>query len=1099
MRIRVITKCIAVVVAFLSLATASLGQETTGSIVGTARDATGGAVPGVAMKATNINTGLVRTTTTDSVGDYVLTGLPIGEYQLEAQRSGFKTSYRKGLVLHVNDRLDIDVVLEVGQVVQEVSVSGAAPVVQTESSEVSGLADQNTVRELPLNGRSFLQLTTLFPGAVSGAAGQGYGPAAFSDPTNPYFGKQAIVSVNGARGQQTNWVIDGGSNVDPGANWSVNNLPSPDNIAEFRILESDYTAEFGRNAGGQVNIITKSGGATYHGTLLEFFRNDVLDSRSYFATTKGPLRFNQFGFNFGGPLIPRRGWVDKLDFFTSTEWVRMRTSTPFVGTTIPAAERKGDFSDLLSETPPVQLVNPATGTPLPGNQIPSAALDPNAKLLASLYPLPTTSGRAENYVTNITGSRDSVQQLYRLDYKPTNKVSLTARWMRDGVTMYGENGAFSGGGLPVNGTNLFWPGENLVASLSQVINPHLLHEFQFSRTYDRLNNVPTGTYLRSQVPGLSIPEIYPLSDKTNSFGNLPEINISGFSSIDNVAGLPYRNYADAIQFDDKVTYVRGDHTLKAGFHYLYGRKREGEVLAPEEGLFNFTGFATHDPVADFMIGQAYTYEEENTLLWGEGRYQDIEAFVQDHMKVGRHLSLDIGTRLELFPEPYEAQNRYWNFLPQLFNPAEEPTVYPNGFILNPSSGDLYNGIVKAPYNGSRSIIENHYDTWSPRFGFAWSPSDDGKTVIRGGYGLFFDRGTLIAQFGYANAQTVGVVFIPPLSNPGGGMSLTLPRIVVANDYTGKIGSVQQWSMGVQREVLPQTVLEVRYVGAPGHHLQNTVDLNQPYPNTEVPEGLAAADYVRPYTGLGEIGFIRDNGNSIYHSLQVSASRRMSKGLQFQLSYTYAKTIDDCPFHPNIVNGVQDMRNPKGERALSDVNVPQNFVYSYVWTIPYPSSKPGPLPKILGGWQMSGIVTFQAGQPFNVTLTKEVSGTASLERPNMTGNPNLASGTRTVQEYFDTSAFSLPADGTFGSAPRNAVQGPGINNWDWALQKNAQVPWLGGKYLEEKATIQFRFEVFDMWNHPQFWGINTQYAAPAFGMVDAARTPRQIQFGLKPLW
>ena len=795
MRTQVIAKYIAVVVAFVCLATGGFGQETTGSIVGTVRDITGGSVPGVAVKATNINTGLVRSATTDSVGNYVLTGLPIGEYELEAQRSGFKTSDHKGLVLHVNDRLEIEVVLEVGQIVQEVRVSGAAPVVQTESSEVSGLADQNTVRELPLNGRSFLQLTTLFPGAVTGAAGQGYGPAAFSDPTNPYFGKQAMVSVNGARGQQTNWVIDGGNNVDPGGNWSVNNLPSPDNIAEFRLLESDYTAEFGRSAGGQVNIITKSGGAKYHGTLLEFFRNDVLDSRSYFAPTKGPLRFNQFGFNLGGPLIPRGGWVDKLNFFASTEWVKMRTSAPYVGTTIPAAERNGDFSDLLSGSKPVQLVNPATGAALEGNQIPSGALDSNAKLLAALYPLPTTSGRAQNYVANIRGSRDSVQQLYRLDYKPTDKISLTGRWIRDGVTMAGGNGAFSGGGMPVNGSNLFWPGENLVASLSQVITPRLLHEFQFSRTFDRLDNEPTGIYLRSQVTGLNIPEIYPLSEKTNSPGNLPEINISGFSSIDNVAGLPYRNFADAFQFDDKVTYVRGDHTLKAGFHYVYGRKREGEVEAPEEGLFNFTGFATGDPVADFMIGQGYTYEEQNLVLWGEGRYQDIEAFGQDHIKVGRHLSLDIGGRLEMFPAPYEAQNRFWNFLPQLYDPSQAPTVYPNGFILDPTSGNLFDGIVKAPYQGSRSIVENHYDTLSPRFGFAWSPSDNGKTVIRGGYGMFFDRGTLISQFGYANAQTVGVVFVPQLSNPSGGMSLTLPRIVVANDYTAKIGSVQQWSLG----------------------------------------------------------------------------------------------------------------------------------------------------------------------------------------------------------------------------------------------------------------------------------------------------------------
>ena len=292
---------------------------------------------------------------------------------------------------------------------------------------------------------------------------------------------------------------------------------------------------------------------------------------------------------------------------------------------------------------------------------------------------------------------------------------------------------------------------------------------------------------------------------------------------------------------------------------------------------------------------------------------------------------------------------------------------------------------------------------------------------------------------------------------------------------------------------------MRYIGTPAHHLQNTVDLNQPYPNTEVPEGAAAADYVRPYKGLGEIGFIRDNGNSIYHSLQVSASRRMSKGLQFQLSYTYAKTIDDSPFHPNIINGVQDMRNPKGERALSDLNVPQNFVYSYVWNIPYSSSNPGTLPKMLGGWQMSGIVRFQAGQPFNVTLPMEVSGTASLERPNLIGNPKLASGARTVQKYFNTSAFSLPTTGTFGSSPRNAVQGPGINNWDWALQKNTQVPWVGGKFLGENATVQFRFEVFNMWNHSQFWEINPVYSAPAFGMVDAARPPRQMQFGLKLLW
>lgn len=1083
--------------ALLLFAGGAKAQETTASIRGTVADASGAVVPGVEVTVTNVNTGLVRRVISDDSGAYLVPSLPIGEYQIEAELPGFKKFVQKGVILHVNEKLVVNITLEVGEITETVTVTSTPPPVQKDSGEVSGLVSEEFTKELPLNGRNFVQLTALMPGVVTN--GSFFGVSALSDPTTPFFGKLSTVSVNGTRQNGSNWLVDGGNNVDPGANWTINNLPSVDAIAEFRILQSNYTAEFGRSGGGQVNVVTKTGGTEYHGTLFEFFRNEVLDARPFFSPEKGPLRFNQFGFNVGGPIIPTERWKNRLNFFVSAEWLRASTSTSLVGNTLTEKMRRGDLSEFA--TP---IIDPDTGQPFPGNVIPPGRIDQNARILANLWPLPNRPGIANNFAIDVKGGRESVQQLYRVDYK-AEKINLMLRWMRDGVTISKDNGVFSGSSFPVSGSFVDWPGENLVGQLTYIINPSTLYEFQFSRTYDALNQFGTGIFKRSQVPELKIPEIFPNNVNNPGEPNIPGINISGINPIIGTNGLPFINFSDSFQYSQKLTHTRGKHTFKPGLHVAFSRKNEAESIAGvEEGGFNFDGRFTGNPVADFLLGRAQQYEELSALLRSDLAWIDVEPFYQHHLKLG-NLALDFGLRYQLLLAPYETSNFMGNFLPFRFDPNNAPIVNEDGTLV-PGTGVPRNGIVKAPFDGRRSIIKNRKTNFAPRFGFSWDPFGDGKTAIRGGYGIFFDRTSTSANTQLTiNFSEFVRIENTLLSNPAGGAQAPArPTFAAAYDFEAKVPNYQQWSVGIQREVMPQTVFEIRYAGTKGTHLDRRVNLNQPLPNlrasSDRPAGVppASRDFLRPFRGFSDIIITENSASSNYHSLQIAFNRRFHNGLAFNTSYTAGKAIDNAPgifFQTEF----QDVRNLRAERGLADFDVPQTFTFSWVWELPFYKDRRDALGQLLGGWQMTGIVTFQSGLAEWVFLNRDVAGTGTTLRPNLVGEANFDPGDRSLDRYFNTAAFVFPAAGTFGDAGRNIVRLPGTNNWDIAFYKNFRTPWFGGNLLGEEANIQFRTEFFNIWNHSQFDEVARTLGNPDFGLVNRSRSPRKIQFALKIMW
>ncbi|MFQ5776592.1 MAG: carboxypeptidase regulatory-like domain-containing protein [Terriglobia bacterium] len=1079
-------------------------QYTVGTILGTVTDETGAVIPGARVAVTNVPTGLVRTTSTDALGNYEVLNLPPGgPYSVSVEMQGFKTAVETDIVLNVNDRRVIDFMLQIGAVGETVTVEASAVAIESQSGEVSGLVTAQQVAELPLNGRNFVQLTTLQPGVVTN--GVFFGTAALNDPTNPFFGKLATASVNGSRQNGSNWLVDGGNNVDPGANWTINNLPSIDAIQEFKILGSNYTAEFGRSGGGQVNLVTKSGGTDYHGAVWEFFRNNKLDARNFFIDKKPPLRFNQFGFNIGGPVIPKSNWKDRLNFFINAEWHRVRTGGTVTGTVPTLLERAGTFGSALTNSGPGGVSCPA-GFGASGNQIPASCLDPNAALVLGLYPNPNRPGSLNIALPN-PGTRFTNQQILRLDVVPHESTKVFIRWMRDEVFQAEANGIFQDN-LPIAGNFVSWPGENLTINAVSTIGARMVNEFQLSRTYDALNRFGTGVFRRDQLPGFNVAVLFP-GQKVNSeaspgTGNIQGMNIVGITGLGHGTGLPFINFSDSYQLADNFSIVQGRHTVKFGLKLALSRKREAESpRGTEDGNFSFDGSFTGDPVADFLLGWADSFEELATLRNSDTRWWDIEPFIQDHVRLGR-LSLDFGVRFQYFLQPYDIDDLYRNFDPSAFNPANAPLVLPDGTLstvpdpFNPTGppivvtaagvpADLFNGIVFPPFRGDRALTKNHFDTIAPRIGFAYDLTGQGKTVLRGGYGIFYDRTSTSA-----NTQLVanpGLTTFTRLENitlasfAAGALPPPGPAGVSAYGLAGNIPNMQQWSLGVQHEVAPNNVAEIRYVGSKGTNLDRRYDLNQPPPSSTGPP-----DVNRPFQGYSSIVITDQNAKSAYHSLQAQLRGRAARQVNYQFSYTWAHSIDNAPGIFFQFGDHQNSNNLFAEKGNSDFDVRQNFVFNILWDLPLGGTLDGLSRTLVHGWTIGTIATFQSGVPVLVRVGDDRFnlGDGGFLRPDLVGNPN---GPESISQWFNTSAFAIPTTARFGTAGRNLVEGPGVNNWDVSIYKNFVMP-------SENYRVQFRAEFFNIWNHTQFDAVDGSMTSSTFGQITRARTPRQIQFAIK---
>lgn len=1109
----------------VGLFSAKMSAQQGGTIIGTVSDATGAMVPNVNVTITNTNTNQVTRAASNQAGEFVAADLQIGDYIIRAEAPGFKRFEQRGVALNVGDRERVDIRLEIGSAQESVTVEAATVAVQTESGEVSDVINGEQVSQLSTNGRSLYSLATLTPGASSNMVD-------FQNPTP--VGGDSTVSFNGLRVSHNLYMVDGGEDLDRGGSGNISIMPSIDSIAEFRALTSNYSAEYGLSSGATFTMVFKSGTKDFHAGAWEFLRNDDLDAGNYFtnaANQKAPeLRFNTYGFNVGGPVfIPKvyNRSKEKTFFFYNMEW-RKLVEGGLVNQTVPlSSEYGGSFGSTTIKVPTAAQLSPdqlaqytslglTPGQPFPNNTIPSALINPNAAALlqAGIFPAPNNGTQ---FVGGNKLPTDVREEIVRIDHRFSDSFSIFGHWVAEQISQTYGTAQWSGDNVPSVGDVFGNPSFSGVIHATWSINPTLLNETAFNYNGNRISITPTGVFTRPS--GVDIPEIFP----GNNLDRIPGINLSGSTGTNyDVASWPWHNKADDYQIRDDVSWVKGNHQLKFGASWMIYKKIQ-DLFGDSQGAFTFNGSYTGNDFADFLLGYSSSYTELAVQDNGRWDSKSYDAYIQDNWKVTPRLTLNLGLRWDGIPHTYEENNRQSNFYPGLYNPSQAAIVLPGGNI-SPSSPGLgtspnsalngylfyLNGIGVAGQNGiPPGLVKNDWALFAPRLGFAYDLTGQGKTVLRGGFGVMYERiqGNDVYNAGpnipFSSSVTFNNV---SLSNPNVSLltGQTLSAPITAASITGlaytdyKNPASYQFSLGIQHQFLPSTVLSVAYVGNQNRHQNDYRDINLPDPSVLPALINQTVNYntVVPYLGYHSITLSEDAENSNYNALQVDFHSQIRNNLFLQVAYTYSKAMD-----PATGNG--------GAGDLSTVSDPYNRAYDYgpsgldrthiglvnfIYDLPvFRNTQNRFVRTTLGGWEVSGIGTMETGLPLFITLggSQGSNGLANAtNRPNVNGPVQYPDK---VNEWFDPSIFSVPAIGQWGNLGKNAVRGPGRDNWNLSLFKEFVLSESRG------SRIEFRAETFNTFNHTQFHNVSTTYTSSNFGQVTSTWDPRVIQLGLKLLF
>src|SRR5580658_8514560 len=1102
------------VVATVSVSLNAAGQQITGSIRGTVLDPSGAIVQSATVTAKQIETGLIRAVVTDRQGEYVLVELPIGHYQLEVHAQGFQKYLQQGISLDVNETATVSIHLKLGAETQQVQVLADADLVQSTVSSLGETVMQREILDLPLDGRNFSQLGLLQPGVVPLTPGllEAGGPAR----------QNQAYAVDGQRPESNNFLIDGADNessVDAGFVLK----PPIDAIAEFKILTHNANAEFGRNTGSTTNIVTRSGSNSFHGALWEFFRNDAMDASDYFTQSVQPLKQNQFGATFGGPIIK-----DKTFFFGYYEGFRNRQGETVPATVPSLAERQGNFAELCtsgftngfcndpSPADGQQLYNFLTGAPVPNNQL--TYIDPIAKNVLPFFPLPNTG--TNGFIATQTLSENNDQFGVRLDHYLSRVDTLNFRYMyssgptTDPLSPVGANVP----GFPVGEDDR---AQNFVAQETHVFSPNTIGVARFS--YLR-NKFLLDEHLNHESPsdlGFQYAPTLP------SAAGPPFIQVGGYASVGDPITGPRNTFQNTFDVSGSLSWIHGRHELKFGGGYRRDQINALQGIA-SNGFFVFATFPYSDGFASFLSGNPVVFLQGGGNFSREIRDRALDAYGQDTYKVNSNLTLNIGLRYELPLPATENKNRM-----NLFVPGAQSKVIPYA-----PPGLLYPGDPGVP----AGLIPAEKTAFAPRVGFAWDPRGDAKTVISAAYGIFYEPyytgegGPLqdpVSAPPYLKTQQISFPvnsFANPFYSPNPfSQPFPEPMTLLVVSRNLHLPYAQDWNLNIQRSFGADWLFQIGYVGTTGVRLPRFIEGD---PAVFVP-GLDSSgspistennvNQRRLYSGCtlaqpnncvySSVGEIASIANSSYNALQTSLRKRFSHGLSFLASYTWSHSIDDVSSF-NItgsasqpVAGENDLaQNPfdlAAERGRSMFDSHHRFVLSYQWMLPFLQRSSSWYGHVFGSWQLNGIVTAMSGGPFTVFDSNDVSlqGQApeitgfSANRPNLVGNPN--SGPRTPQEWFNVGAFQqlqpdpLGRFEVFGDEGRNVVQGPGYVNWDASAFKNIR--------LTESKQLQFRGELFNLLNHTNFRLPVSDIESPTFGQIQSDVSPRVIQVALKFLF
>ena len=1096
----------------LLLSLRCMAQTTSAELSGTVQDSSGAAIPGARIVVTNTTTNVAHSAVSGKIGEYIIGQLPPGDYNVTVDAKGFSKLTQTGLNLQVNQQARLDLTLKIGQQSETVTVSAQQPLLESESSSIGTVIDKNLVNQLPLNERNFTQLATLSPG-VTGVGESASGT--IQSGTRPDDKRPASeIFANGNRDGDNNFLYDG---IDDNERLTLSIVVRPvvEAVREFKINTSLNSAELGRNAGATIDVITKSGTNSFHGSAFEYLRNSAMDARTYFnaAGTAFPaFRMNQFGGSLGGPV-----WKNKVFFFADYEGFRNSTQNFILGNIPTVRERTGDFSELcaggfddtglcLSGTqiydPTTTRANPTVPgaflrDPYPYNVIPTGKRDPIAMIMINAYPAPTSGALTNNYASNTVTTNDSDSGDGRIDAQLTAKDSIFGRYTyqtflnlspptypRENLAGVGNVGLSDEGSFAGTSTS---PAQHLALGYTRVVSQNIVNDLRGGLSRYGLNYVPLDFVANGQLGNkLGVPN----SNVTPREQNLPIFSPSSYLGVGQSRSLPLYRQENTYQILDNVVWTRGSHTLKFGADF---RHRNLTIYQTNEGngRFNFSPALTDsrnpagkggNSVASFMAGYATLIAHDYTFPFPVIEVNEYGLYAADDWRVTRKLTLNYGLRWDYFSPPTEAKNQWANF--------------------NPVTGNM----DIAGQNGVDAMVgvQPWRKGFGPRLGFSWQPYTN--TVVRGGGGVFFnDTGSESVTmrlfrnvpFGQTISDSPGDIFPGQTVSQGFGPAPSLTNTAAVGamnsvDLHYRPSYAQQFSLGVEQQVTQiAAVLKITGVGNLGRHLYNAYNINQAVP------GSTSVNSRRPLYGLnpnvGDVTYATGNGAANYYGLQVTLDKHISHGVSALVGYAWAHAIDDVPM--DFGGGAagpspQDPRNLNAERSNSYIDQRQRLTVSYLWELPFGKGREllnhgGPVDWVLGGWQTNGAIFSQTGLYFSPVLQTATVNTGTTSRPNQIGTVHYP---KTLNNWFDASAFVNPPPYTYGDAGRNSLIGPGRTNFDLALMKKFPI--------RETMNLQFRFEAFNIFNHPQFGYPNPNVGNSQVGQITSiVGNPRNLQASL----